>query len=400
MSSDRKGSQHCRANRRISLLRGDSVRLRPIRWVWKDWLAAGKFHILAGHPGTGKTTLALSFAATISKGGLWPDGTVADPSNVVIWSGEDDPTDTLAPRLHGMDAAMARVHFVGNVDEGGAQRSFDPARDIAQLQQQTVPIGGVRLLIVDPVVSAVDSDSHKNAETRRSLQPLVDLAAALDCAVLGIHHLSKGTAGREPIERVTGSLAFGALARVVLIAAKLPVAGDSSASRILAIAKSNVGTDVGGFGYDLEQVQIQLPNHEICASRVVWRDAIEGNARELLAAAEPVLPTDPHKEFEQSLTEQAMEFLSVVLEDGQVLSKDVKRLAAEEGISQKPLRSARELLKVQVHREGFGANMKSYWSLPEIPFVPPVPVSAQLDEMAQTDSDGTSDGVTADVESM
>ena len=40
------------------------------------------------------------------------------------------------------------------------------------------------------------------------------------CALLGITHFSKGTGGRDPVERLTGSLAFGALARVVLIAAK------------------------------------------------------------------------------------------------------------------------------------------------------------------------------------
>ena len=76
------------------------------------------------------------------------------------------------------------------------------------------------LLIVDPIVSAVATDSHKNGEVRRGLQPLVDLAAAQGCALLGITHYSKGTAGRDPLERVTGSVAFGALARLVFGTAK------------------------------------------------------------------------------------------------------------------------------------------------------------------------------------
>jgi hypothetical protein len=70
----------------------------------------------------------------------------------------------------------------------------------------------------------------------------VNLAQRLDCAALGITHFSKGTGGREPIERITGSLAFGALARVVLVAAKLPEdRPEGGPARILARAKSNAG---------------------------------------------------------------------------------------------------------------------------------------------------------------
>ena len=49
----------------------------------------------------------------------------------------------------------------------------------------------------------------------------MDLAGTLQAAVLGISHFSKGSGGRDPVERVTGSLAFGALARVVLCAVKV-----------------------------------------------------------------------------------------------------------------------------------------------------------------------------------
>ena len=56
--------------------------------------------------------------------------------------------------------------------------------------------------------------STKNAEVRRGLQPLVDFAGETGCAVLGGTHFTKGTTGRDPTERVTGSLAFGALARL------------------------------------------------------------------------------------------------------------------------------------------------------------------------------------------
>ena len=89
---------------------------------------------------------------------------------------------------------------------------------------------------------------------RRALQPLIDFGEKHNCAVLGISHFSKGTGGKEPLERVTGSLAFGALARIVLVAAKI-TEGETT-RRILCRTKSNIGLDHGGFEYDLNQKEI------------------------------------------------------------------------------------------------------------------------------------------------
>ena len=132
----------------------------PVSWLWRYWLALGKLRLLAGDPGQGKTTLALAMAATVSSGRNWPDGTPCEAGNVVIWSGEDDATDTLVPRLIGMGAAMNKVPFVDGLRAGGKRVPFDPARDMPRLAAAVKEIGGMRLLIVDPVVSAVTGDSR------------------------------------------------------------------------------------------------------------------------------------------------------------------------------------------------------------------------------------------------
>jgi putative DNA primase/helicase len=172
--------------RRVDLVPAASLRIEPIRWLWRHWLAAGKLHILAGAPGVAKTTLALSLIAVVSRGGAWPDGSPAAPGRCVIWSGEDDPADTLAPRLIAAGADMTRVHFVGDVLDLGERRAFDPAADMPALAEAIRDLRDVRLLLIDPIVSAVAGDDHKNAATRRSLQPLKDLAAATGAAIVGI----------------------------------------------------------------------------------------------------------------------------------------------------------------------------------------------------------------------
>jgi len=140
-----------------------------MNWLWSGYLARGKMTLLAGEPGTGKTTIAMSIGATVTQGGIWPDGTIAEPDSIVIWSGEDDPRDTLAPRLMAAGADMCKVHFVTGMRIEGKVKCFDPARDMPALKEACEKIGDVRLLIIDPIVSAVSGDSHRNTETRRAL---------------------------------------------------------------------------------------------------------------------------------------------------------------------------------------------------------------------------------------
>jgi putative DNA primase/helicase len=125
-------------------------------------------------------------------------------------------------------------------------------------------------------------DSHKNAEVMRGLQPLADMASTGGFALLGITHFTKQSSAAEPIDRITGSLAFGALARVVLVATKNPDKERNRAFGIFCRAKSNLGQDDGGFAYDLDQTE--LTDHPgFLASRILWRGALEGSARQLLA---------------------------------------------------------------------------------------------------------------------
>jgi putative DNA primase/helicase len=73
----------------VEIVNGTAVVPRDVRWQWRGWLARGKFEILAGAIGTGKTTIAINIAATITTGGRWADGSAAEPGSVLLWSGGD-----------------------------------------------------------------------------------------------------------------------------------------------------------------------------------------------------------------------------------------------------------------------------------------------------------------------
>lgn len=292
--------------------------------------------------------------ATVTAGGRWPDGSACEPGNVLIWSGEDDPKDTLLPRLMAMGADVSRVYFIDGTRIDGKAEPFDPARDMPALLAEAVRIGDVRLLIVDPVVSAVAGDSHKNGEVRRALQPLVDLASTLEAAVLGISHFSKGSGGRDPVERVTGSLAFGALARVVMCAVKVKGTDGDDDRRILARAKSNIGPDDGGFEYRIAQVPLDgFP--DIDASVIRWGKALEGSARELLAEAET-------EDDEAEPASDVDAFVMGCLADGPRSAGAMKKDADGAGYAWRTVQRARQRLGIEAHKVGMTGGW--VWAMP------------------------------------
>src|SRR5512133_1116221 len=58
-------------------------------------------------------------------------------------------------------------------------------------------------------------DTHKDAEVRRALEPVVRMAHDTKASVIGLSHVNKTSEG-DLMNRVTGSRAIGAVARGVL----------------------------------------------------------------------------------------------------------------------------------------------------------------------------------------
>lgn len=315
----------------IDLVPASELTCEPVRWLWKGWLACGKLHLLVGAPAAGKTTIAMSIAAAVSAGGVLPTGELALRGKVVVWSGEDHHADTLFPRLLAMGLEKDQILFIeGRVDRRGRRRHFDPATDMDELRDKIEQLGDVSMLILDPIVGAVTGDSHRNAEVRRGLQPVVDLAERTGIAVLGITHMAKSSAGRDPIERIIGSIAFGAVARVVMMA------GYSEEGGLLVMAKNNLAPAEGGIRYSLEAANFS----GVDTVKVNWGGRVSGSARELLKAQED------DKEIGQTALDSACEWLGTLLQDGPMLSKQVKDAAEEAGIAWRTLNRAKKILEV------------------------------------------------------
>jgi hypothetical protein len=274
----------------------------------------GNSERLGGSKGAGKSTLLFSLMATVSTGGVFPDGSRCDePGDVLVWSGEDDWEDTILPRFIASGGDRNRIYRPGTVDTGTGRRPFDPSIDMPALLTAARNIPDLKLVGIDPVVMAVGDrrDSHKNAEVRRGLQPLVDFSGQRNAALLGITHFTKGTDGKDPMERLSGSLAFGALPRVVLGAS----ADEDGSQRRLVRIGSNIGPSGGGVEYRLVQTMVTEDGEAIPTQRAVWGARLQGTARELLGSEI------------QSAIGEAETFLRTLLAEGGMTQKAVREAA-------------------------------------------------------------------------
>jgi hypothetical protein len=209
-----------------------------------------------------------------------------------------------------------------------------------ELLEEAKRIGQVDVLIIDPIVSAI------KGEVRRNLQPVVEFAERTGCAVIGITHLTKRTQGQDPIDRITGSLAFGAVPRLVLLATREQQSSDANGLRrgVLTQIKSNIGPDGGGFYYGIEEVELRSG---IKASKVKWLGVAEGDAREIIALAEAKLD-----EHQASAIDATVEFLRQELAEGSVPATDLFKAATRVGITKSTLNRVKRKAGVKVVKQG------------------------------------------------
>jgi len=320
------------------------IEAKPINWLWANRIASGKLTLIVGNPGEGKSLLTVDIAARVSQGFRWPDSEEPnEPGGVVVLSAEDDPADTIRPRLDAAGADPARVSLLRGVawyDEERRTRNvrtFNLERDLPALQQAADATPGCRVVVIDPLAAFCgEIDSHKNADVRALLAPLADFAANQNVAVVGVTHLNKsaGTA----MARVMGSLAFVAAAR-----SAWAVVRDKAdpGRRLLLAVKNNLGPDGEGLAYRIA-ARDGTPYLEWCPGTVA-------------VAVDDALSVEQPRDT-------AKDWLRDVLADGALSSKDISREAKEAGIAWRTVRRAKDELGLRVRKDKFGGGW--VWELP------------------------------------
>lgn len=332
-------------------VRGDAVELKRIKWLWPTWIPLGKVTVLAGNPGVGKSLITLDIAARVTKGAELPaaNGVNATTGQVVIISGEDDKADTIVPRFLAAGGNPKRLHVLEGVparDKHGKPylRPWT-LKEIGYLRRVLEKeVRHCRLVIIDPISAFMaGTDAHKNADVRGLLLPVAKLAADTGAAILVVTHLRKGEGAAW--EKVVGSLALVAAARVGIVVAK-----DQSDPhrRIVAPIKNNLAPEMGALSYYIDENENGQPV-------VLWQDRmVEVDVDDLVTRKDPE---------QLSLAEEVKDWLREELSEGPVEVSTIFKRGKEFSYSKDQLRRARVQIGARYRRVGFGQGGYIEWHL-------------------------------------
>jgi putative DNA primase/helicase len=317
----------------------ESFQIEATDWLWPGVIACGDLTLLGGAPGMGKSQVAIYAAATVSRGGTWPDGSRAQRGSVILCETEDRPETALRPRLEAAGADLARVSF---------GKHMDLSTSMAALAAQAERLPDLRLLVLSPVLTFFGATSNDDNTVRAKLRPLLEWAAARNVAVLGIiHPLKTGAA-----EVFAGCDAYRRACRAAWRLAFDPADDEPIEKlkrRVLLAAKVNNAPDALRLTYRIEGVQ--LPGG-IGTSRVVFET--QGDAKGEAPAPSTAKRTMGAAAVRSWLAEQ--------LGHGRRDGSGLKIAAAAAGISLPGLYRAADSLGVI--REPIEGTSRKLWRLP------------------------------------
>lgn len=249
-----KTSEDARIGSRILLIENAAdIERREVDWLWEYRIARGRINLLVGLPDAGKGWVSMAISTAVISGTRLPsDLREPDQPGRVLWAEyEDDPNDTLTPRLD-LSGGTAHQHLFdvirGTITEDGSRVPFG-VQDVPFLERVINERGDVKLLVISPLMSFIGGkvDAHRENEVRAALMPLQDMASRTGVTVLAIMHFRKQDADTI-LNRISGSAGFGQVVRSVLVVAK----DSETKRRAVGLTKHNLAPD------DLPSIEFEM----------------------------------------------------------------------------------------------------------------------------------------------
>ena len=297
-----------------------------VTWAWDGYIPFGKVTIVEGDPGDGKSVLTVDWVARWTSGLKMPDGIEhGGPYNAVMVTAEDDPADTIVPRLIAAGAYRERVTVVTN--GGEPDQPFNIAVDMAELRLLVMK-KNIKIVTLDPLMAMTGDgvDTNVDAQVRRGLFPLYQLARDTGCAVIVVRHLNKGT-GRRAIYRGGGSIGFVGAARAAYTIGRDP---EDRERRIMACVKMNVAREPVSLAYTVDEGPV--------GPYLTWHGQVDLDAQSVV---------DGNSGHAGEKFKDAIEFLDSVVENDPLTWKEILKIGADEGHTGATLLRAREASRIE-----------------------------------------------------
>lgn len=304
----------------------NTIKSKPIDWLWYPYIAFGKITIVLGDPGEGKTSFVLYLASLLSNNDYSKLGLTQEAIKIIYQSAEDGMEDTVKPRLDSYKANCKNIYFMTSKDISLTCEELESAIKQAK----------ARLLILDPLQSFMEKGTSLQnvADLRPIFNHLSKVAKRTNCAIVLVGHMNKAIGSKE-LYRGLGSIDIVAVARSVLTVKRIE---ENSKTRVVSQIKNNLA-DIGmPVAFDIKM-----------DGTILWlgKTSVENYQIE----------DDIGKKKEK----KASILLLDILKDGPKLTSLILCEAKINGISERTMRSAKKELNIIALKRKDGW----YWSLRE-----------------------------------
>lgn len=170
----------------------------PVDWLVYKWVPSRAVTMIGGHPGSGKSFVALDLAMRVSHGmAHWFGEQIDKPGAVVYIATEGE--GGYAQRIRAWKAHHAeerRRHPFKFVEaatgDGPVLSEAQNQATMRNLEQIAAEAGEpLQLIVVDTLTLAIEGDENASEDVRPALALAQRIASTFGCAVILVHHLRK-----------------------------------------------------------------------------------------------------------------------------------------------------------------------------------------------------------------
>jgi hypothetical protein len=332
---------------------------KPLLWLVPWRVPMGTLTTIMGEPGVGKSSVALDFAARVSRGDAMPDGSRGElygkPSGVVLLSCEDDPGTTIKPKLRAMGADLSHIALIRDVtDSDDGERRLVHLEDFHSILK-AIKQKRARLLVIDPLTAYMPRGKNVNSDqdVRSVFAPWMRYAADNDFAIIIVRHPNKLGSGTNinvsSLHRGGGSIGVVGAARSELAIARA-LTDEDGKLKVLAQNKHNLCEEgLPGWLFRTVKANGKPPI-------VVWEGETHQSLNEMMR---PEALGD-----ESEGRREVMAWLQERLKDGPVDAKIIKEEAKAAGYKARTLERAKGAIGAR-SRKGDGAFHDTWvWLIP------------------------------------
>lgn len=312
--------------RTFIMRRGDQIDDEGTRYLWRRRVPYGAITVPFSRPGRGKSTFGASLTGHVTTGRAFPDGAPCPLGDVVYIKGEG--TDAaIRDRMQQAGADPRRYVLIGKADDDESPM-IDLAEDSGPLLDVLDQLPETKLLIVDTLDSLYPSMRMiDNANIRRCLWPLQEIAERRNLAVVIFAHTNKGGYA-DPLDRLSGGRAIGGAARAIWYMGKLDPDDDV---HYFAPVKCNDFAPAKPLAYEIVSTSPDTPGV------IRWGDEADVSAWDL----DTNKPAERHAKAEDCET-----WLAALLAGGPVPTAEINQQASSAEYGRRVLKKAKDALNI------------------------------------------------------